>query len=168
MRYDIFYTTPDNLKYSFSVDVEDEDRLARYLVAKWIICNEVDFLKKIGPVDDTTTIMKKLRTYSVDVKANCLIIKETDSCFKTFEDIICAQGGWHIFQPNGWNVPDESELIQLNNMHTSLLKFYYHPISSIIWLRVYKTDTVDCLIRINEASVLNQHNLLKQIEDMGY
>jgi hypothetical protein len=168
MRYDIFYFSDSYLSYSFSVDVADEDQLAQYLVAKWILKNETDFLKKIGDETDPKTIMKILRTYNNDDAISCIIVKETDSCHKTFEDYISAEGGWHMFQPAGWNVPDESELIELKNAHTSFLKFYYHPTSAIIWLKVYSTDSIKCFIKINEASVLNEHDLLKQIEDLGY
>jgi hypothetical protein len=157
MRYDIFYTTLPNIQYAFSVDVKDEEQLVEYLTLKWIMSNQTDFLEKTGSMtDDAATILKRLRTYSSKDTANCIIVCETDSCFKTFEDIICEQGGWHIFKPVAWNFPDRDQLVDLTG------KYLYHPVTNTFWI-----DTAHGPIMLLNPETIKSRGLAEIVAEMG-
>ena len=157
MRYDIFYTTLPNIKYAFSVDVKDEEQLVEYLMTKWMMSNEISFLEKAGQSNNASEILKRLRTYDAKSSANCIIVCDTDSCFKTFEDIICEQGGWRIFKPVAWNSPPTEELVDITG------KYLYHPDTKTFWI-----DTSHGPVLLANPETIKGRGLLEKVAEMGY
>lgn len=166
MRHHVFNLTPGRFSYLFSVDASDSDQLARLLIAKWTLSNETHFLEKAGSASDPAVVLKNLTTYKFNSTANCLIVSDTDSCFKTFEDTIAEQGGIHLFKPMGWNVPPMIELVLLENKHSSLVDLYYHPQSETVWLQFSKTNYAG-IIKLNDPDVIKEYNVIGQVGAMG-
>jgi len=166
MRHHVFNLTPDRFSYLFSVDATDSDQLARLLIAKWTLSNETHFLEKATSSPDAATVLKNLTTYMSNSTANCLIVSDTDSCFKTFEDTIAEQGGIHLFKPMGWNVPPMSELVLLKNKHSSLVDLYYHPSSETVWMQFSKTNYTG-MIKLNDPEVIKEYAVIGQVGAMG-
>lgn len=119
--------------------------------------NEVDFLEKAGQSNNASEILKRLRTYDAKSGANCIIVCETDSCFKTFEDIICSQGGWRIFKPVAWNPPATEELVEVSG------KFLYHPGTKTFWI-----DTSHGPVLLSNPDAITGRRLLEKVAEMGY
>lgn len=172
MRHHVFNLTAcyTNTKstYLFSVDANNNDELVRLLITRWTLSNETNFLDKAGSAFESNpaNILKNLMTYRINSSVNCLIIADTDSCYKIFDDVIVEQGGIHLFKPLAWIVPDKSELILLKNKYSSVVDLYYHSLTETVWLQFNKSIEFG-LIKLNDPDMFREYDVINQVVAMG-
>ena len=161
MRYHIFHIDLTKFSYAFSVDAYDTEQLVGLILAKWTLSNEVAFLKKAGMDKDPYNILSKLRAYEPE-SVNCIIVSATDSCFRTFDDMVDING-LHIFQPVGWDVPKKEELILLPNKYNTFIDIYYHHSSKSVWIQFNKHSPIS-MVKIYNIDVITEY--ISQVESI--
>jgi hypothetical protein len=161
MRYHILNKKDNTLKYSFSVEVYDEDQLVKYLLAKWFLSNETEHLEKLVNLATTHEVYNVLQSVDEGV-SSCIITQDSD-----YDDYIEAEGGLHIFQPMGWNIPTDDELVELKNKYTDIIKFWYHPKTKSYWLDARSKSNRTCMIRIMDINTIRLHKFDEQVAAMG-
>ncbi len=160
MQYHILYRSNNQVTYSFSVKAENDDHLARCILARWYLANDTDFLQLVEGMKTTEEIMERLRNPK-DTDTVEFIITTSDDYYQYIEQ----KGGYHIFMPMGWGIPPRDELVPLKNKYSDLIQFWYHPFTTSFWLDTKHSEISN--MRIMNDDIIVEHKLREQVAELG-